>query len=54
MIVEMNEAARIEAQRERQQMQETLAENRRFDHEQAAKLRDQNSAYRTDLRGQVD
>ena len=43
-----------EAQRERQQIQATIAENKRLDEAEAAKLRDQNVAYRSDLRGQID
>ena len=52
--VEMNLGRREEAQREREQILSTIAENRRLDAEQAARLRDQNVAYRTDLVGQID
>jgi len=50
----MNLNQREEMQREREQILATIAENRRVDEEQAAKLRDQNSAYRSDLLGQID
>jgi len=45
---------REETQKEREQIQATIAENKRLDQDQAARLRDQNTAYYSDLRGQID
>jgi len=50
----MNLRRREETQKEREQLMSMIAENRRVDDEQAAALRDQNSSYRADLRGQID
>ena len=52
--MELNARRREEAEKEREEILSTIAENRRADDQQAAKLRDQNTAYRSDLLGQID
>ena len=52
--MDANQQQREETKREREQIQATITENRRFEEEQATRLRDQNVAYRSDLRGQID
>ena len=52
--VAMNQNQRQEAQREREQLMARIAENKQYDQQQAAKLLDDNKAYRRELLGQID
>ena len=52
--VEMNLNLREEAQRERQQILESIASNRQLELDETLNRRSQNSAYRCDLLGQID
>jgi hypothetical protein len=50
----MNAARREETKHEREQLLQTIAENKRLDAEQLEKLRRDNASYRSDLLGQIN
>jgi len=52
--VEMNARRREETAKEREELMAHIAESRRAEDERTAAMRDQNSAYRADLLGQID
>jgi len=50
----MNRNQRQEAQREREKLMATIAENKQYDRQQAVQLREDNKSYRRDLLGQIN